>query len=57
VGQSPSLGDVIKMVHPKPDSVERAALYGYLCGKKVDLAKLPVAVQQLEAFKANKGIS
>ncbi len=55
VGQSPSFGDVIKMVHPKPDSVERAALYGYLCGRNVDAAALPATVQQLEAYKAGKG--
>ena len=30
VGQQPSLADVIKMVHPKPSSAERAALFAYL---------------------------
>ena len=34
VGNDPSLADVIKMVHPKPQSVPpRAALFGYLVGK------------------------
>lgn len=32
VGTSPSLGDVIKMVRPKPGDAERRALYGYLVG-------------------------
>jgi 60 kDa SS-A/Ro ribonucleoprotein len=30
VGQSPSLADVIKMVHPHPTNASREALYGYL---------------------------
>ncbi len=29
VGQSPSLADILKMVHPKPAAAEREALYGY----------------------------
>lgn len=32
IGNKPSLGDVIKMVHPKPDTESRKALYGYLIG-------------------------
>lgn len=32
VGNSPSLADVIKMVHPKPASESRKALYGWLTG-------------------------
>ena len=35
VGNSPSLADIIKMVHPKPASASRAALFGYLIGRKV----------------------
>lgn len=35
VGNTPSLADIIKMVHPTPQSKEREALYGYLIGKKV----------------------
>ncbi len=51
VGQSPSLTDVIKMVHPKPLNSERAALYAYLIGKPYDVAKVPEAVRAFEAFK------
>lgn len=51
VGQDPSLGDVIKMVHPKPKSKEREALYGYLIGKPYDVSALPQIVQEFEAFK------
>jgi 60 kDa SS-A/Ro ribonucleoprotein len=51
VGQSPSLADVIRMVHPKPASAERQALYAYLIGKPYDVAMIPPAVQAFEAFK------
>lgn len=34
IGNSPSLGDVLKMTHPKPDSDEKAALFAYLIGAK-----------------------
>lgn len=52
VGQDPSLADVLKMVHPKPDTAERRALYGYLLGSAHDPALLPVTVKAYEAFKA-----
>jgi 60 kDa SS-A/Ro ribonucleoprotein len=52
VGQSPSLTDVIKMVHPKPESESRRALYGYLLGRMHDASKLPPLVQAFEAFKS-----
>ena len=57
VGNSPSLADVIKMVHPKPASASRAALFGYFIGREVDEAALPEIVQQFEKFKraANSG--
>ena len=51
VGNAPSLADVIKMVHPRAASVERAALYGYIIGKDVDAALLPQALRDFEAFK------
>ncbi|HYO75363.1 MAG TPA: TROVE domain-containing protein [Thermoanaerobaculia bacterium] len=51
VGQSPSLADVIRMVHPKPDDKAREALYGYLIGRPHDVEKLPALVMEYEAFK------
>lgn len=54
VGKSPSLADVIKMVHPKPENDNQAAFYAYLIGKDHDASKLPTTVQQFEAFKAGK---
>lgn len=54
VGQSPSLADVIKMVHPKPKDPSREALYGYLIGKPYDAKALPDVVKAFEAFKADR---
>ena len=52
VGQSPSIADVVKMVHPKPGSAARKALYAYLVGRPYDAATLPPLVTEYEAFKA-----
>src|SRR5262245_63784482 len=35
VGTAPSLADVIRMVHPKPQTAEREALYKYLLARPV----------------------
>ena len=51
VGQSPSLADVVKMVHPRPANAQREALYGWLIGRTHDGALLPPLVRQFEAFK------
>ncbi len=51
VGQSPSMADVLKMVHPRPADPKREAFYGYLVGRDVDLAALPELVRAFEAFK------
>jgi 60 kDa SS-A/Ro ribonucleoprotein len=53
VGNDPSLADVVKMVHPKPATDRRAALYAYLIDREHDAAKLPDLVQQYEKFKRN----
>lgn len=51
VGNHPSLADVIKMVHPKPGTAEREALFAWLIGKPCDVSKLPQAVQDYIAQK------
>ncbi|MGW9333678.1 vWA domain-containing protein [Bosea sp. NPDC055594] len=56
VGNEPSLADVIKMVHPKPASAARAALYGYLIGKPHDVLALPELVKAFEAFKRDPSL-
>jgi len=56
VGQNPSLADIVKMVHPKPASPAREALYGYLTGRAYDADLLPEIVRQFERFKAKETI-
>ncbi|HEX2747367.1 MAG TPA: RNA-binding protein, partial [Verrucomicrobiales bacterium] len=53
VGQTPSLGDVVKMVHPRPATPQRAALYAWLCGRKVERTALPETVAAFEQWKEN----
>jgi 60 kDa SS-A/Ro ribonucleoprotein len=51
VGQAPSIADVVRMVHPRPNSASRAALYAYLVGRAFEAASLPDVVSKYEAFK------
>lgn len=55
VGQSPSLADVIKMVHPKPASAEREALFAWLIGKPCDVRLLPKDIRDFLVFR--EGVS
>lgn len=52
VGNAPSLADVVKMVHPKPATESRRALYGWLLGKPHDASALPQLVKDFESFKS-----
>lgn len=51
IGNDPSLADVIKMVHPKPESKAREALFAWIIGKPCDVTQLPKAVQDYLRFK------
>lgn len=52
IGTNPSLADVIKMVHPKPASKAREALFAWIIGKPCDVDLLPMNVQEYLRFKA-----
>lgn len=52
VGNDPSLADVLRMVHPKPASAERRALFAWILGAPCDVAALPAAVRDWLRFKA-----
>ena len=54
VGTAPSLADVVKMVHPKPATKEREALYAWLLGHAAAPEALPAAVRAFEDFKARR---
>lgn len=51
VGQTPSIADIVRMVHPRPKSAARAALYAFLVGRAVEASSLPGIVLKYEAFK------
>ena len=57
VGQQPSLADVVKMVHPRPQDAVREALYGWLIGKTDDETKLPEILDHLGDYvvRLNEG--
>jgi len=55
VGNDPSLADVIKMVHPKPLTADREALFAYLIGREHDFSKLPQSIKDFEVFKERGG--
>ena len=56
IGNDPSLADVIRMVHPRPATRDREALYAWLIGRPCDVSLLPQALQDWLAFrKTGKG--
>jgi 60 kDa SS-A/Ro ribonucleoprotein len=54
VGNTPSLADIVKMVHPQPTTASRRALYGWLLGRKHEAADLPREIRAFEDFKAGR---
>lgn len=55
IGNDPSLADMIKLVHPKPTTKTRNALYAYLLGKEHSVEVLPQLVRDFEVFKKELG--
>jgi len=51
VGNTPSLADVVKMVHPKPQEPWRAAWFAWLIGKPYEAGQLPPITAAFERFK------
>ena len=51
IGNSPSLADVVKMVHPKPREAWRAAWFAWLIGKPYDREALPPITRAFEDYK------
>lgn len=55
VGNDPSLQDIIKLVHPRPTSKQRSALYGYLLDKEYNKKDLCSLAKEFETFKKELG--
>lgn len=51
VGNTPSIADIIRMVHPKPNTQTRDALFKHLLDRDVDFNNLPELVRNTVAFK------
>lgn len=51
IGNDPSLADVVRMVHPKPATPSRSALFAWLVGRPYDAGALPECVRAFEAWK------
>ena len=54
VGNSPSLADVVKMVHPRPADAGREAFYAWLLGKAYQTESLPQTLQHFEDWKTTR---
>jgi 60 kDa SS-A/Ro ribonucleoprotein len=54
VGNSPSLADVLKMVHPRPADPAREAFYAWLIGKPWNAEVLPETLRHYEAWKLTR---
>lgn len=57
IGQTPSLGDIIKMVHPRPRDTSRDALYAYFTGSRGKSESLPQIAREYEDYKAGRSES
>lgn len=51
IGTQPSLADVIKMVHPKPDEIWREAFFAWVIAKPYELENLPPLTKAYEIYK------
>jgi 60 kDa SS-A/Ro ribonucleoprotein len=56
-GTSPSLADIVRMVHPRPANPEREAFYGWLIGKPYQEALLPEPVRMFEEWKRDRTLN
>lgn len=57
VGNTPSLADVVKMVHPKPGEAWREAFFAWLIGKPYQAEALPPILAAYEAYKKDHSLA
>lgn len=51
IGNDPSLADIVKIVHPNPETMKKGAFYRYLLGKEVNEGEHDQSVQELLKFR------
>ena len=56
VGTAPSLADVVRMVHPRPQEAWRAAFFAWLIGKPYEEHALPPLLRAFEAWKRDRSL-
>lgn len=57
VGNSPALGDILRMVHPKPNSKEREQVFNWLLhGFQHTTSQYPEVLRQLKAFREGRSL-
>jgi 60 kDa SS-A/Ro ribonucleoprotein len=56
VGANPSLRDIVRMVHPKPTSAEREALFAWALNKPYAMEALPEALQALARYRFDRSM-
>ena len=55
MGNNPSMADVIKMMHPHPESQEKEATFGYILGRdEINHEALPDVIQNYHTFLNKK---
>lgn len=54
VGTDPSLADIVRMVHPKPNDSVREAFYAWLLGKPYAVESLPRKLQEYVVYKEDR---
>lgn len=54
VGNAPSLADIVKMVHPRPQAPWHDDFFAWLIGKPCDKVQLPEKTQALLAFREGR---
>jgi 60 kDa SS-A/Ro ribonucleoprotein len=54
IGTSPSLADIVKMVHPRPADPAREAFYAWLIGRPYSVDALPESVKYYEHWKISR---
>ena len=53
VGANPSLRDIVRMVHPKPTSAEREALFAWVLNKPYTAEMLPESLKALAKYRVD----
>lgn len=57
VGNSPSMADVVRLVHPRPATASRRALYAWMLSRKEGIEELPGFIKEIESFRNGESLA